>query len=234
MGTKIYLLASPEELCEAMKTGMRLAPAAFRFGENGELFIRKDIPDIGECCFAIDCDAVTPNTPLNIDDRMEDVILFGKGAGYVCREMRRMGINAFASCDNCPDGVPAVVSTAVSGGTVKSFIMDSRTGYGRIAVMAEVTRMRFTLPEMSGVGKSLTCDELVSLAGSFGGHPFFSEKLMACYFSYSDPGGTHFVLYDNSESMERKLKLMKELGVELIFLNYPDVKEMLPSLKTVI
>ena len=53
---------------------------------------------------------------------------------------------------------------------------------------------------------------------------------MAKYFTYTAEGGTHFVLFDDVETLRRKVRLAQELGIQKAFLMYPEVADLLPEL----
>ncbi len=114
-----------------------------------------------------------------------------------------------------------LVSTAVSGGSLRSLLGEALRRYGaaRLAVGVELVRMDFPLPCRSGTGTSLSGDELSRLrAGCGGASVFFSTPLCAKYFTYRAGESYHFVLFDDEETLRRKAALARELGISNVFL----------------
>ena len=64
-------------------------------------------------------------------------------------------------------------------------------------------------------------------------HPssvYFSRELMAKYFTYSAGSGTHFVLFDDAETLRQKVKLAQNLGIQTAFLMFPEISDLVPEL----
>ena len=53
---------------------------------------------------------------------------------------------------------------------------------------------------------------------------------MAKYFTYSAGNSTHFVLFDDAETLRQKVKLAQNLGIQTAFLMFPEVVDLLPEL----
>ena len=64
-----------------------------------------------------------------------------------------------------------------------------------------------------------------------GGHTtYFSEPLCARYFTYRQNGQTHFVLFDDAATLQRKIALAKALGIGEGLLLFDEVSDILPQL----
>ena len=123
-----------------------------------------------------------------------------------------------------------LVSTAISGGSLREMLCDARTRYGRIALDVQRLIMDFPLPCMSGQGQPMTADELHTLRKRRDISVFYSRELGAHYFTHRLDGETHFVLFDDAQSLRAKLALGTQLGIETAFLMYPEVRDLLPEL----
>ena len=113
-----------------------------------------------------------------------------------------------------------VVGTALSGGDLRGRLeaCTGRWGAERLAVRVERTRMDFPIPCPTGEGRPLTQEQLHALAR---GHSiFFSEPLCARYFTCSAGGAPHFVLFDDADTIRRKLAVAAELGIGTALLDY--------------
>ena len=59
---------------------------------------------------------------------------------------------------------------------------------------------------------------------------FFSQDLCARYFTYARDGETHFVLFDDADTLSQKLRTGGNMGFAAAFLMYPEVQDLLPKL----
>ena len=57
----------------------------------------------------------------------------------------------------------------------------------------------------------------------------FSRELMANYFTYSAERGTHFVLFDDEETLRQKVSLAQRLGIPSAFVMYPEIADLLQA-----
>ena len=122
----------------------------------------------------------------------------------------------------CPLSLPAegaalLVGTGLSGGSLR-------------ALLEETVMMDFPLPCPSGCGTPLTREELLALREKHPSSVYFSRELMAKYFTYSAGNGTHFVLFDDAETLRQKVKLAQNLGIQTAFLMFPEISDLLPEL----
>ncbi len=134
----------------------------------------------------------------------------------------------------CPNS-SYIVSSAISGGSLREHLQQLIDIHGRSKLALEIERiaMDFNMPATSSEGKTLTRDELNSIIEHTQAQSFYSPELLSNYFTYTDPlGQTHFVLYDNAQSIIDKLHLAESLGFETAFLLYPDVSDIFPQIQT--
>ena len=137
----------------------------------------------------------------------------------------------------CPLSLPAegaalLVGTGLSGGSLRALLEETACRFGaeRLALDLERVMMDFPLPCPSGCGTPLTREELLALQEKHPSSVYFSRELMAKYFTYSAGNGTHFVLFDDAETLRQKVKLAQNLGIQTAFLMFPEVVDLLPEL----
>ena len=73
-------------------------------------------------------------------------------------------------------------------------------------------------------------EELLALREKHPSSVYFSRELMAKYFTYSAGSGTHFVLFDDAETLRQKVRLAQGLGIQTAFLMFPEISDLLPEL----
>lgn len=124
-----------------------------------------------------------------------------------------------------------LVSTAISGGSLREMLCDARSRYGAERTALDVQRliMDFPLPCMSGQGRPMAAEELNSFLKRRDICVFYSRELGAHYFTHRLDGETHFVLFDDAQSLRAKLSLGAQLGFPAAFLMYPEVRDILPE-----
>lgn len=124
-----------------------------------------------------------------------------------------------------------IVGTALSGGNLREHLHHASKRYGnRLALDVERVRMDFPLPCRSGKGTPLTGIELKELMERISPSVFFSPDLCARYFTYRGETGPRFVLFDDAETIKRKLQLGRELGASAAFLMWPEVQDIAEGL----
>lgn len=129
-------------------------------------------------------------------------------------------------------GATVLVDAAVSGGDYEEHLREAlaQRGPERTALDVERLRMDFRLPARTGQGRPMTGAELAALMQSADPSVFFSQPLCARYFTYAQGGEAHFVLFDDGDTLARKLRLASALGISAAFLMYPEVEDILPKL----
>ena len=90
--------------------------------------------------------------------------------------------------------------------------------------------MDFLLPAETGEGRPLSQQEFQALVDRETPAVFFSQDLCARYFTYTRDGETHFVLFDDADTLQQKLRTGSALGFSAAFLMYPEVRDLLPRL----
>ena len=90
--------------------------------------------------------------------------------------------------------------------------------------------MDFPLPGPSGEGTPLTGQALASMMEQRTPSVFYSRDLCAKYFTFTQEGEGHFVLFDDGDTILRKIRMGQELGVSFGLLQFPEVEDILPQL----
>ena len=121
------------------------------------------------------------------------------------------------------------VTTALSGGTLTRHLQDCTKKYGikNLAVEIERVRMDFSLPSHSGTGHELSVAGLDTLMSKRDGKTFYSPELAANYFIHHENSQPKFVLFDDADSIKKKLSLVRDTGIPFAFLFYPQVSDIL-------
>lgn len=150
-------------------------------------------------------------------------------AGGLDRLTRQRGLSLYVPelyHDNAPHA-RLLVSTAVSGGSLRQRLEEAAQTWGRDRVVPALERIAadFTPPQRSGQGRSLSPEELRLLRERLKPGIFWSPELRVRYFTYFDQGQTHFVLFDDGETLRAKLRLIGELGFGLCLAAWGDLAD---------
>lgn len=119
-----------------------------------------------------------------------------------------------------------LLCSAISGGNYTQHLRRAATRRGdvcRMALDVQRLRMDFTLPCLSGEGKTLTAEELHRLTEQERPSVFFSPDLCTRYFTYARDGTAHFVLFDDADTINQKVKIAASLGYAAAFFLWPEV-----------
>ena len=127
-----------------------------------------------------------------------------------------------------PKTAVPLICTAMSGGTFTERLQEAiriRGGAGRLALDIQRLRMDFRLPARSGQGKPLSGEALDQLMAREAPAVFFSQDLCARYFTYTEKGETHFVLFDDADTLNQKVKTGAKMGFAAAFFMWPEVRD---------
>lgn len=109
----------------------------------------------------------------------------------------------------------SLICAAISGGNFVQRLQEAAAGRDRaggLALDVQRLRMDFTLPAQSGEGRPLSGLELQDLLDRESPSVFFSQDLCARYFTYARDGETHFVLFDDADTLSQKLRTGGNMG----------------------
>lgn len=126
-----------------------------------------------------------------------------------------------------------IIPTAITSGALASRLREAASAYGinRVAVETERLARDIVLPSPQGSGRAMSREELRALLDDRRATVFYSGELCAHYFTYKDnEGQTHFILYDDAASINKKLALCRSMGIKEAFLLYPEVKDIISYL----
>ncbi len=118
-----------------------------------------------------------------------------------------------------------LLNTAISGGTLKNCLQEGLRRYGaeRLALDLERMRLDFILPLADGRRRPLAAAELRRLRE--GKSIYFSEELCARYFTYRTGNESHYVLFDDVQTLRKKAALAENMGIGECFLMLPEVSD---------
>lgn len=126
-----------------------------------------------------------------------------------------------------------LICTAVSGGNFTEYLQETARKYGganRLALDVQRLRMDFRLPARTGEGDPLSAEAFGRLLERKAPSIFFSQDLCARYFTYMSNGEAHFVLFDDADTLNQKLKVGAGLGFSAAFFMWPEVRDIAPAL----
>ena len=98
--------------------------------------------------------------------------------------------------------------------------------YGADRTVAALERRAedFPIPARTGCGTPLTPEALNQLRRSVRASVYYSPALCAQYFTYLQGQRPHFVLFDDSETMQAKRKAAREAGITECIAAWPDLR----------
>lgn len=125
-----------------------------------------------------------------------------------------------------------LICTALSGGTLRQRLEAAAEAFGRkrLALDLQRLRMAFPLPCPAGEGEPLEAEELEALMGEKAPSVFYSADLCARYFTCTQGGESRFILFDDADTLRRKIQTGRDMGIQTGFLMYPEVSDLLPAL----
>ena len=132
------------------------------------------------------------------------------------------------------EGATLLIGTGISGGSLRVLLEENINRYGaaRLALDLERVQMDFPLPCPTGCGTPLRHEELLALQQKHHASIYYSRELAANYFTYPTERGTHFVLFDDAETLRRKVRLAESYDIRDAFIMYPEICDLLSSPET--
>lgn len=252
---RIYLAVTPEATQEARAYCRNLAHVAYRIGPSSTLLRQSVLLQTkGGLLSVSDHDAPFIDSPEALRDAVlrecgrrsySGVLLDFEEAprrdrtGFVAAlapalsGSRRVLYLPEGYANAAPSGVE-LLCTAVSGGSFSQYLQEAVNragGAGRLALDVQRLRMDFRLPARSGEGEPLTGGELAALMERERPAVFFSQDLCARYFTYSKNGESHFVLFDDADTLNQKLRLGTGMGFSAAFLMWPEVCDIIKAMR---
>ena len=240
----LFLSVAPPERKAALRYTRELANVAYRIGPESTL-LRRDLPPEvrGGLLSVSDRDAPRITAP----DRLCAAVLRECGrrsyrgvvldfeepptpdrrgfARLLCQQLRSVRRPLFVPEGYAIPGAVVLINTAVSGGSFQQRLQEAKAKYGAIALDVERLAMDFPLPAVTGEGTAISRERLQKLMEEEKPAVFFSPELCARYFTYVRDGSAHFVLFDDADTLNQKLKTGAGLGVPAAFLMWPEIRD---------
>ena len=121
-----------------------------------------------------------------------------------------------------------LISSALSGGSLTRRLEEAgeRFGRERVVLALEKRAEDFFLPAPTGCGQPLSREELAQRMARLRPSVFFSRELCARYFTYmSRESGAHFVLFDDGDTLCRKVEVARRAGVTAFFAPWAEIRD---------
>lgn len=248
---QLYLATAPDRLDQARSYTSHLAHATYRIGPDAHLTARPLPQQLrGGLMMLSDLDAPLIRQPEPLCREVirecncrgfSGVVLDFDAAPTADRvrlvrrleePLHRQGKTLFLpeAWGSCAANASVLICTALSGGTLRARLEEAQSRFAPrpIALDCQRLAMDCLLPSPNGEGAPLTRQQLQQLQQ---GRPvYFSEDLCARYFTYRTRQHTHFVLFDDADTIRRKLCLAEELGITTAFVMLPEVDDLLEGL----
>ena len=121
-----------------------------------------------------------------------------------------------------------LISSALSGGSLALRLEEAaeRFGLERVTLALEKAAEDFYLPSPTGGGVPLEPEELERRMEELRPCVFFSAELCARYFTYMGrDNGAHFVLFDDGDTLRRKIEVARQAGVHSFSVAWVHVRD---------
>ncbi len=238
MDSSFHLIFSvpPAEAEQLRQREGLLAPPAYRIGPGPSLQRIQAVPDLrGGILTVTDSGASLTGNPQYLCRQVQREAAARRVMG-VWLDLQRRPLQEARRClaaldgavnqaglelwvpEWCAEAAPhgnVLISSALSGGSLKARLEDAVTAYGlpRVTLAVEPMAEDFTLPAADGQGRPLAQEELQTLLGTRRPNVFYSGELCAHYFTFLQQGMPHFILFDNAGSVREKLALARQLAL---------------------
>ena len=151
-------------------------------------------------------------------------------AGQLDRLFAQRGLQLYVpeTFGHCVAHGRVILSSALSGGSLAQRLEEAaeRFGRDRIALSLERSAEDFSLPSPTGSGAPLTRQQLRQQMDTLRPAVFFSRELCARYYTYMNRDtGAHFVLFDDGDTMLRKVEVARQAGVSVFLAPYEDIRD---------
>ncbi len=250
---QLILIAPPADSDRAASFGLSVAHMSYRIGRGGHLYRMQTQKPARGGLMALDAAGFDGNgDPAQLCREIvrecsqrgyEGVLcdLEGEPAPFLADAVRRLGqianqrgwpLYVTEDCAGFTEHGRVLIPTLLSSGTLEERLRAAlaRYGAGRVTLAVQRSAEDYTLPSAAGEGVHLTRGELAQRVKRFSPAIYFDHGLCAHHFTYMERSVAHFVLFDDSASILRKLSLAKELGIDRAVLAFPEVEDILPQL----
>ena len=251
---QLYLTATPEQSARAAGMGFRFSHSAYQIGTDRHLHRRSGPPQtrLGllslsgleppniqaptQLCREIQRECINRGfegvaADFGSQPTPDRLSFLQELAPQLQRSDKRLFVSA-AYGKEVPEAA-VLINTALSGGTLQAMLQDACHIFHRQRIALDIERlcMDFPLPCPSGIGTALEKSAFHTLLQKHSPHTFFSHELCAKYFTYQAEGQSHFVLFDDADTLRCKIKLGQQLDLSWAFLLCSEVEDLLPALQ---
>ena len=245
----LMLIVPPERLKQVQGLGVTVAHQAYRVGRGPHLFRSGTPVPVRGGLMAVDAQGFDGRGESSVlCDEMVRECAARNFQGAVCdfegpvlplleRAVRELG-ERFARRNwrlyvpecyaACCSNARVMISSALSGGSLHARLEEAVRRYGpqRVTLAVERVAEDFFLPSPSGSGVPLSREALRAQLQERRPSVFFSHELCARYFTYmSRDSGAHFVLFDDGDTIRKKLQVARGLGIASAILAWEDVED---------
>lgn len=247
---RFILAAAPAETQAAAHHCRTLAHVAYRIGPDSTLLRQNTLRAKGGILCVSDREAPPINAPetfcaavirecgrqnfsgvlLDFEEApRQDRLVLARSLAQILSENKKVLYLPEKYTQTGPNAV-ILVCTALSGGNFNQRLQEAKAA-GCQGLDVQRLRMDFTLPAPSGEGTPLSGEELHQLMEREQPTVFFSRDLCTRYFTYARDGRVHFVLFDDAETLNRKVQIGTSLGFSTAFFMWPEIKDIAGKLK---
>lgn len=243
---KIYLSAPPNFVSEAARYGA-VSAMAYRIGRDLRLY-QSPMPEVRRALMDVDASSFSGCGPHEALVRQLVCQCFRSGHIGLVMDLPRPNGRLFAFCEalgraaarydlelylperyaRCAPDSFVLVPAQNTSGTYAGRLARLKSLYGakRLALEAERVYTDFTLPCRSGTG------HVISPAANASPPPDtrFSPELCANTASFIRDGRAHLVVWDDRDTLSRKLEIAGDIGIRRVFFYYPHVSDIISSL----
>jgi len=243
-----YLSVTPGDACRLSVAGPALAHVAYRIGPDSTLLRQSlllqtkggllsvsdwDAPYVDDpqtLCHAVlrECSRRSyTGAVLDFEvSARKDLHQFAQRLAPMLTEKRLSLFVPEAYAQSVPQAIP-LICTALSGGDLTERLEQAIAAYPgrRLALDIQRLRMDFALPARSGEGQPLSESALGTLMEAHQPAVFFSHALCTRYFTYTQNGTAHFVLFDDAGTLRQKLQIGSKLGYCAAFFQWPEIHD---------
>ena len=236
---ELILAVRQEEMQEAASRGVALAHLAYRIGDQGRLLRYRSAVAPKGGWMVIEGEGTVPSATLPGEIGRERTLRGFTGVllrlprrsretyAPLVRALADLGQNLCLpeSYGSLSAAAQVLIPTALSGGSYRERLEEAADRFGRerVALWVERSAEDFFLPSPKGCGAVLSREELERI--KMNKTIFFSTDLCSRYFSYREGDRGHFVLFDDGDTLRRKLQIARELGIGRAFLPYGELGE---------
>lgn len=244
---KIYLTAPPDFVSDAARRGP-VSAQGWRIGRDLRLY-RWPLPEARIALMDVDAGSFTGYGPH--EALVNALICQCRRAGYrglvpdlprpnerllrfcalLDRAAARFGLELYLPerYARAAPGACVLVQAQNASGTYEERLrrLSSLYGADRLALELERVTRDFPLPCRSGLGRVLSPGETADLPPLVSR---FSPELCANTASYMKDGRAHLLLWDDADTLGRKMDAARRLGIGRMFFYYPHVEDIIEKL----